>query len=141
MTPAQRRLRTNWLIAAAVLLLVLVFGDFVEANAAWLRWVLFAGIVFASFGQGRSRSQMARDGNEDLASLVESAPWLKIWFSVWAAVALIGAIYVTRRDVDLFQLVGGIRFFILSFAILVGPALALNERRRFRELGEDRDAL
>ena len=141
MTPAQRSLHTKWVIAATVLLLVVVFDDFVESNAGWLRWIFFAGMVFASFGQSRSRSELEREGRANLASLVESAPWLKVWFTVWGAVALFGAIYATRRDVDLFQLFGGIRFLVLSFAVLIGPVIVLNERRRFRELGEVRDAI
>ena len=140
MTPAQRRLRAKWLFAAFVFCLAVVFNDFLEANAGWLRWVAFVGMIVGALGESRSRSEMRAEASANLAHIVESAPWLKAWFGFWAATFFVGAVYVTRNSIDLFQLLG-LRFLFLSFSVLIGPFLILNERRRFKELGDDGDAI
>jgi hypothetical protein len=140
MTPTQRRLRTRWLLAAFVLSLVVVFNDFLEANAGWLRWVAFLGMFVAALGEGRSRSEMRAEASANLADLAEAAPWLKAWFAFWAASFFIGAIYVTRNSIDVFDLFG-LRFLVLSFAVLIGPIVILSERHHFQELGEGDDAI
>lgn len=141
MTPAQRRLGTKWIFGALLLCLIFIFNDFLENNAEWLRWVAFAGVVIASLGQSRTRSEMRAEASADLSDLVESAPWLKIWLSIWAAVFFFGAIYVTRYSVDLLQVFGAFRFLIFSFAVLFGPIVVVIQRQRFKKLGENGDAI
>jgi hypothetical protein len=141
MTSAQRQLRTKWTFAALALCLMLIFNDYLEQNAEWLRWIAFVGIVIAVAGERRSRSEIRAEASAGLTELVESAPWLKVWFSFWAFIFFAGAIYVTRNSIDLFNLVGGFRFLLLSLAVLVGPVVVLTQRRRFKELGEAGDAI
>jgi hypothetical protein len=140
MTAAQRTLRTKWLIAGTVFCILVLFNDFMEQSAGWIRWIFLAGAFLAALGEKRSRSEMRQEASANLESLAESAPWLKAWFAFWAVTFFLGAIYVTRNSIDVFHILG-LRFLLISFALLVGPLAYLGERRRFRELGEVRDAI
>jgi hypothetical protein len=141
MTRAQRQLRMKWALAALVFCLILIFDDYVEKNAGWLRWIALFAVLAAMAGESRSRSEMRAESSVALAELIESAPWLKAWFAFWAIACFAGAIYATRNSIDLFSLVGGIRFLLLSFAVLVGPIVVLMQRRRFKELGKVGNAI
>ena len=140
MTIAQVRLRRKWIITGTALFLVLVLSDFIEANAGWLRWVILASILIVQFRDGRPRSETLREGKSNLASLVESAPSLKAWFVFCAALALFGVYYTTHHSVDLVDIFS-LRFIVLSFAVLIGPPIILMERNRYKELGEESDAI
>jgi hypothetical protein len=139
-TSAQKKLQRNWTCLAVAILLSLVFSDFLEANAGWVRWLLLAGIVVASASGGRSRSKLRGIGRERMVQIFEATPWLKIWFSLCAIGSVGFAMYAVFNSVDVFRLFG-LRFLVLSFVVLLGPFVFVSERERFRKLGEGGDAI
>ena len=129
------------MFATLVLCLMLVFNDYLEKNADWLRWIALLGVLIAIAAEGRSSSQIREEASSGVAALIASAPWLKAWFAFWAAVFFAGAVFVTRNSIDLFNIIGGVRFLLISLSVLVGPVVVLTQRRKFKELGEQRDAI
>jgi len=143
MTPAQRRLRRQWLIILSMIGLSLVFGDFVEAHLVLIRAVVFVCLVIAlivnSRAGGPTGSEMRKMGHERMLEIYESKPWLRIWYVFCVIVLASVAMYAKRNSIDLFHRVGVFRLVILTFGTLFAPLFFVIERERFRQLGEEDD--
>jgi hypothetical protein len=116
---------------------LVIFDSFAERNAWWVR---LAFLTVAMFGlAGRSRLELANAGQLTLADVAEDAPWLKLWVCVWAAAIAVAAIYITKNSIDISSL-GFFRVMLIPLALVLAPFVILNERRKFKELGEMENA-
>ena len=129
----QRRLVREWLVGGGLLLAFVVFDEFAEGNAWWLRFVVMTLAMIAL--AGRSRLELADAGRSNLADLADNAPWLKVWVGICGVAIAIAAIYITKRSIDLSSF-GFFGVILIPLAIMFGPFVVLNERRKFIELGE-----
>ena len=111
----------------------IVFDSFAERNAWWLRIVFMTAAMVGL--AGRSRFELASAGSERIADVVDEAPWVKAWVCIWALAIGVAAVYVTKRSIDLESL-GIFRVMLIPFAIILAPFVIVNERRKFKELGE-----
>lgn len=116
---------------------LVVFDSFAERNAWWLRFV-FLTVAMVGLA-GRSRLELASAGRSRLADVVDDAPWLKVWVSVWGVAIAVAAAYVTRYSVDLSSF-GIFRVILIPLAIVMAPFVVVNEHQKFNELGEIENA-
>jgi hypothetical protein len=138
-TAAQRKLIHRWLIAAALLAGMFISADLIAENWSWLRIPVGIVIAIGLALQSRSRAELRTEGMARWGAVIDNAPWVKVWLGFWAALFIVGAIYVTRKSIDVLALFG-VRGMFLAFAFLLGPLLVLSETHRFRQLGGSGDA-
>ena len=121
----------TWVVGGIILGGLVIFDEYVVENAEWLRWFAFAALIIASIVAGPPKYDA---GRSRLAATVEAAPWLKWWAGLCAIVCFGGAIYLLRSPYRLEDLFGS-NILIIALILLVGPIVAVNERRRYQELG------
>ena len=114
--------------------LLVVFDDFVAANAGWLRWVMLAGVVVALSRERRTRAELSEEDRVCIAVVVSESPWLKAWFTAWAIIFFVAAVYVTRGSIDLAE-VFGFKFLVIGLLVVMGPVIVLNELQRYNDPG------
>jgi ATP/ADP translocase len=138
MTKKQRRLIYKWLIALTAFVVLLVFEDKLIGNAAWVRWVLFGGLIVAvTLTRSRLSLEPASVG---MNQIVNTYPFIKLWLVVWGLVIAVVVVLVTHSAIRLEEIFG-FRIIAISILLLVGPILWLSERERFRKYGEENDAI
>lgn len=138
MTKKQHRLVWTWAFWATLVLLFVLFDDYLAENASWLRWPVLAAVVIA-YAIEPSRFENAEAGRENLRVLFDRTPWLKVWASVCAAICFGGAIYVTRSSIHLDDIFG-FKIVVIALAVLIGPFVVANERRRYEKYGSGESA-
>jgi hypothetical protein len=131
-TRQQRRLVLKWGAVIVVLVLLVRFDSFIAENAAWLRWFAFVALIVASAAETRPGSE---SGRARLAATLAEAPWLTWWPAMWAVICFGGAIYISKSQYRLEEMFG-FKIVVIALAVVVGPIILVNERRRYVELGK-----
>ncbi|MDO9483472.1 MAG: hypothetical protein Q8K87_11575 [Hydrogenophaga sp.] len=125
MTLRQRRLIWSWIAGCTLLVLA--------TTVHWIGWLL---VPFAAWGRATASigSEAEEAGRSRLAEILAEYPLLKAWFGVCAVTFFIGAVYVIREGINLFDTFGSIA---IPFAVLLAPLVFVMERERFEEFGEN----
>lgn len=125
MTLGQRRLIWSWIAGCTFLLLATTFH--------WIGWLL---VPFAAWGRATANigSELEAAGHSRLAEILAEYPLLKIWFGACAITFFLGAVYVIREGINLFDTFGSIA---IPFAVLIAPLVFVLERERFEAFGEN----
>ena len=117
----------EWAAGLGLVVALIVFDGYWTKNA-WLPRAIAVGFLLAAaFGY---RTPTREPGGID--SLLDEAPWLKVWFVICAVVCFGGSLVLLRSGVDILGAFGP-KALIIAFAVLIGPSIFVRERRRFRE--------
>ena len=110
--------------------LFLAFGEAL-GQFAWVRWVGVAIIVALRLTHPNAETE----GRGNLNEIADEHPWLKWWGVLTGVVFFVSAIVIARSPYRIAE-EDEILFLVGALALVIGPAVALNERRKFREAGD-----
>ena len=134
MTRKQRRLIYTWIGFAALFAAWIIFDEWVTNHLRLLRFALLLAMPFVFlFARKPQRPP-------DLEETAEDHPWVKIWMAI-CCIGIIGLYVLTTHSSIRLEEVFGSRVVIITFLVTFGPLAVLAGYRRYKEYGEEGDAI
>ncbi len=82
-----------------VIILLIIFGDFIQANWDTIRWPAFLVIMILALFDKNKRSHS--ESRFELNRIVEENPWVKIYLTIYLIIIAIGVNYVIYNSIKL----------------------------------------
>ncbi len=131
MSKAQKKIVSRWLLMSFVIVLLIVFGDFVEENWDAIRWPAFIGIMMLSLFHKSSRSHS--ESRFELIRIVEKYLWVKLYLVIYTVLLFIGTSYVIYNNIDLNISANGM---LLAIALVIFPIIIIQQKEDFIDAGK-----
>ena len=114
-----------------VIVLLIIFGDFVQNNWDVIRWPAFIGIVVLSLFHKSSRSHS--DTRFELNRIAEEYLWVKIYLVIYAAIIFIGTSYIIYKNTQINISANGM---FLAIGLVILPIIIIQQKEDFINAGK-----
>jgi len=132
MNNAQKKIVNRWLLMSFVIVLLIVFGDFVQTNWDVIRWPAFIVIIVLSLFHKSSRSHS--EGRFELNRIAEEYLWVKIYLIIYTAIIFIGTSYVIYSNIKLNISANGM---LLAIGLVILPIIIIQQKEDFINAGKE----
>jgi len=126
MNRAQKKIVNRWLLMSFVIVLLIIFSDFVQTNWDVIRWPAFFGIIVLSLFHKSSRSHT--ESRFELNRIANEYFWVKIYLVIYATIIFVGTTYIIYNNMHLNINTNGM---FLAIGLVLLPIIIIQQKEDF----------